>query len=505
MHRYYVHAFANLLQHKSGYELYQVRHPFPPYATHYLLLLGLSQFLSFDLAEKLFACLTMTLFGVGLRLTAKAVGAAGEWTALFTAPLLLSWAMMMGFFNYVLGVSLVLLATAFWQRSGNKHRWSVLGYLLVVAVLAFTHPVPLLLLVFIMAMDLTLGGLFRSTALSWASWAHQETLRIAAFVFTVLAMGFPALALDRSAANTAKTIADTHFKMNYVRTALLLTGISPYNTRSRDLWINAYRLCLVAILFGAFWLAGKACVRALKARRPNLGTTLFVAIPILVVALPILPNEVNGSYFFSTRLIMVLWPAALIAAAVSEAPTRKQQRRLLVSALLSTLLTLIPAQKFFRPVANDLKAAESVPLPDGRTGTILLGDKLVDYARYGRQLAFNPYQWGTLLPVVAHNDVVLDAPWMEQRIAPLAPAPGSPLLLDDVSVTYRSQSNPPLVRGRSLPATAEADLIQRSSFLVFAGAPGEIAQGLSTQLSLDEAARFSCTRAQAWYLVCLRK
>ena len=505
MHRYYVHAFSSILQHQPGYELYQVRHPFPPYATHYFLLLGLSQLVSFDLAEKLFVCLTILLFAAGLRMTATAVGPCGEWVSLFVAPLLLSWSLMMGFFNYVFGIGLVLLATAFWQRSRNGKRWSILWYLLVLTALTFTHPVPLLLLIFLIGIDLLLNAFLRPPRVSLLLRLRAERLRIAAFVCTILAVGFPMTAVDNSATNMAKTLSETHFKPEYVRTGLLLTGISPYNTRTHDLWLNGYRIALYAILIGGVFYGGRASLRALRERRTNLGTTLCLAIPVLLIALPILPNQVNGSFYFSTRLIMVLWPAALIAAAAAREPSRKQQMGLLTAACVCSVLTLVSAQKFFRPVAHELKTAEAYPMPDHQQGIVLLGDGLGEYARFSKELAFDPYRWAPLLAADRHNDVVLDAPWMDQKIAPLAPAPASPLLLADVSATHSSKEFPPLVKGRSLPAFAEADLVRRSSYLVFAGAPAEIAQGLSTQLSPEEASSFSCVQAQVWSLICTRK
>jgi hypothetical protein len=505
MHRYYVHALDTILQHKPGYALYQIRHPFPPYATHYLLLLGLSHLFPFDWAEKIFICLTMALFALGLRLTAKAVGAAGEWTSLFVAPLLLSWSMMMGFFNYVMGISLVLLAVALWQRSRNGHRWSLPLYLLVVAVLTFTHPIPLLLLIFIAAIDIVVSCSIQQHGIQIKTWLSRERYRALALALTVLAMGFPALAIDHSKADTAKTIADTRFHADYLRTALLLTGMSPYNSRTHDLWLNAYRVFLYAMLLVALWVGGREFLSAIRDRRPSIATTLFLSIVILLVALPILPNEVNGSFYFSTRLIMVLWPAALIAAGAAALPRGKLQSWLIAVSLVGTVLTLGSAQKFMRPVAAQLKTIETVMLPDHERGLVLLGDGLPDYMRFEKQLGFDPYQWGAILPVTRHDDIILDSPWMDQKIAPLAPAPGGPILLPDVAITRISRTNPPLVKGRSLPGAYEAKMVNQASFLLLAAAPDEIAQGISTQLSLAESAKYSCHQVQAWYLVCLSK
>jgi hypothetical protein len=45
-----VHVLASLLSGGQSYNAYVIRHPFPPYATHYAVLLGLTRWVSFDLA-----------------------------------------------------------------------------------------------------------------------------------------------------------------------------------------------------------------------------------------------------------------------------------------------------------------------------------------------------------------------------------------------------------------------------------------------------------------------
>ena len=56
MHKYYVHAIASLLSGSHSYQAYSIRHPFPPYAIHYAILLGLTRIFSFSLAEKILVC-----------------------------------------------------------------------------------------------------------------------------------------------------------------------------------------------------------------------------------------------------------------------------------------------------------------------------------------------------------------------------------------------------------------------------------------------------------------
>ena len=114
MHKYYVHAIASLLSGSHAYSAYEIRHPFPPYATHYAVLLGLTRFLSFDLAEKILICLIFVCTAYGFRYCARSMGPSGDLLSLCMVPLVLHWSLVMGFLNYSLAVGLF-----FFSRRGS--------------------------------------------------------------------------------------------------------------------------------------------------------------------------------------------------------------------------------------------------------------------------------------------------------------------------------------------------------------------------------------------------
>src|ERR1700761_8056475 len=89
MHKYYVHAISSLLSGSHAYEAYTIRHPFPPYATHYALLMGLTRVVSFDTAEKILICLIFVCTACSVRYCARAMGPAGDWLSLCAVPLVL--------------------------------------------------------------------------------------------------------------------------------------------------------------------------------------------------------------------------------------------------------------------------------------------------------------------------------------------------------------------------------------------------------------------------------
>lgn len=503
MHRYYVHVLHSLLEHKSTYSVYEIRHPLPPYLTHYGILLALFHVLPYDLAEEIFACLVILCFAYGLRLSAKEIGANGEWAALLVSPLLFSWPLMMGFFNFVLGLGLLLFCTAYWQRMKYRGVRAFIPFLLLLIVLTFTHPIPLLLLILLSGIDLCFA-LFLPREGAIFSRLRAERVRLVALALTVAAAAFPALAIDST--KTARTMSLFFFHPEFLRTALLLTGISPYNSRSPHVSINLYRIALYAIYFGGMWIGGRACIAALRARRPNYGITIFLATALLTVVLPFLPNVVNGSDYFATRLIFILWPGALLAASAANVPTPRSQRRWLAAGAVCCVLALLPAQLFIRPIARQLHTAELQPLPHGVPGALLFNLDQDGYVRFHDQLAFDPFKWGGILAFVHANDIALDSPWIDQKITPIEAVPGGPELVADISysgILKPPAPDAPAVPGRSFPAWGEARMVRDSAFMVFSAPPDALAQGLTRQLTPAEAAKYHCGAPQGWYLVCM--
>ncbi len=499
MHRYYIHILDSLLHHGSRYGMYRIRQPFPPYATHYLLLLLLSKLFAYDLAEKLFVCLSIIAFAYGLRLCATVAGPAGRWVSFLAAPLFLPWALMMGFFNFYLGTALFLFAAAFWQLASERSPGFWFAFAGTVLVLTFTHPVPLLLLLAVCGLDLLIGGLLRHR-FSIRTWVPADRRRIAAFAFLCAAFLVPASLVSRQGAHS--TFADFGLHLPFVRTSALLMGVSPYNTRSANLFINLYRLSLYAVLLFSLVLAVQTARRLWRERVWNLSATFLLCTALLALSLPFLPDTLNGGVYFATRILPMVWIGLLVAAGAVDVPFARTYRiafTLFAAAL--AILTLIPAELFIRPVANDLKAAELASVPRQASGVLLVGYGLHDYVRFQKQLAFDPYYWGASLALIGRDDVILDAPWMNLNIIPVEAVRPGPLIVGGLDDAHTTKNDSPHF-GHSLPVDEEAQLAGASEFILFPGTPEELERGLRTQLEPAEAARFHCSRA-GWYLLCL--
>ncbi len=499
MHRYYAHALGQVFAHAAHYSGYAVRHPFPPYATQYITLLGLSQFFSFDTAEKLLTCLDILCFAYGVRLCATALGPAGAWITLLIAPLLLPWYLMMGFYNYSIGIGFALLTMAFWLRL-DRGRVYLLGFALSGLVLIFSHPVPLLLLLVFLVADLLRRRFFLPAAPG--NWLRRHRIQLVALLYMLALTLYPSLAIDKS--TTASTLSDTGFHLPFVRTALLLTGLSPYNTRSIGLLVNAYRLADYALLAVTAVLALRVFRRSLAARELSSAAAFSLYAALFALLLPFLPDRLNGGVFFATRMVIMVWIFLLLGAAGTPLVTRRFRTMCMLLGAVLTFATLLPANQKFRPIAQDLHTLEAQVLPEHTSALVLNGPLLTPTLRARNDLAFDPYLWANILPLVRQDDLVLNAPWLDLSISPLRASHGSPMLVDATSLIAVPTKDPPPRFITLVPPPRGEQLIHDSQIIVFAGTPDELSHGLTDVLGREDAAEFSCKQPAALSLECVR-
>jgi hypothetical protein len=120
--------------------------------------------------------------------------------------------------------------------------------------------------------------------------------------------------------------------------------------------------------------------------------------------------------------------------------------------------------------------------------------------RVQHQLGFNPYLWSGALPLLQANDVMLNSPFMDQKITPLMPAAGGNLLIDQMPSPEEAER---LINGninlQALPTATRSELLASTGVVVFVGTPADVSQGMAPL-----AAGYQCT-SYDWYLVCLRR
>ena len=502
MHRYYVHALDSMLRHNGSHGDYQIRRPIPPYVTHYAALLLLSRMFSYDVAEKILVCLIVLCLGYGLRFSGRQIGPAGEWATVLCTPVLLAWPLMAGMFNFVLGIGLALFATGFWQRIPKYGLRSLAAFTAVLLVLTYTHPVPLLLLIAVCGLNLLLSLLLNPHARSSPiSWLREHRWQCAGFLSTLAAAAIPLSDMDRS--QTHSTLSEFGLHLRVLAGHILLYGFSPYNSRSHSLWINAYRLCIYAVFAGCVWVGARSTIRIFRQKKVNFGATCFLAMLLLAVAVPFLPNDVNGSAHFADRFLIVLWSVAILAASAAPLPSFRQRVMIGYAGLGCCACTLMAAQTYIRPAAHQLQMMEFEPLPVGTYGTILQGYLQGQYVRYNDQLVFNPFKWAPALAFVHQNDIVLNSPFISQKIAPLEAKPQSPLLNTEKDTIESSNIDLSVVPGPALPRWQEDQVVRNSSFIVYVATPQELTRELSERLVPEDAARYECGPSHSWYIVCV--
>lgn len=505
MHKYYVHVIASLLTGSPDYHGYLIRHPFPPYATHYALLLGLTRFLPFDVGEKLLICLIFVCTAYGVRFCARSFGPSGDVLSLCMVPLVLHWSVVMGFLNYSLAVALFFLGAGLWCRAAAGHPRLWLSFALISLLLAVTHPIPLLLLIVFCGLDLVLR-LVQGYRMSREKESVTFSLNHNRWLFfglaaTVLCFLYPLASVDRS--RSASNLRSFGFHKDALVSSVALFGISPFDTRSKNLFIDGYRVGLVVLLLGCLCLAAIGFTRRWQAGRLRSSDSMGLLAVAVLCAIPVLPASMNGSDFFSQRLMVFPWLGAIAAASGYELP-RRVARPATVFAILLTIVTLLPAEVFFRPVARQLFALEQQPLPGHTEGLALLDPAMLKAVRVQHQLGFNPYLWSGALPLLHAGDVMLNSPFMDQKITPLMPAPGGDLMIDQMASAEQAES---LINGNvdlpALPPGIRSTLLASTRIVVFVGTPAALQQGLAPLVGVQPAAQFACTN-HFWYLVCLR-
>ncbi len=506
IHKYYVHVIASLLSGSHAYGSYVIRHPFPPYAIHYALLLELTRFLSFDLAEKIFVCLIFVLTAYGFRYCARSLGPSGDLLSLCMVPLVLHWSLMMGFLNYSLAVGLFFLAAGLWTRAaeGNTRLW--LLFVIVIVVLTLTHPVPLLLVIAFCGLDLILRVL-QDRARSGRDFSLRNYRWQTAAVFAAcLSFLYPLASADRS--RSVSNLQGTALHRDTLFGNLLLAGISPFDTRSRSLLINFYRLGLYAILIGCMGLAASSLLARWRSRQLRSSDTMLFGSLALLLAIPILPPSMNGSDYFAARLMIFPWLGAIAAASGYSSPQRLR-RVAPIFALAMAAVTLLSAEIFIRPVSHQLAALEAQPLPDHARGLAILDPAMLKAVRREHQLGFNPYVWSGVLPFLHEDDVMLNSPWLDLTIMPLKAAPGAGLLVNAMKSPDEAER---LINGNinlaRLPQGIRAPLLASTNFMLFVATPADIRGGVTpltdttdTDAGTYDAPRYACA-THGWYLVC---
>jgi hypothetical protein len=502
MHKYYVYTASQMLHGSPLFSGFQFRHPLPPYATYYGALLGLNHFMSLDMAEKVLICGLFLVMAYGFRFAARALGPGADVVSLCVTPLLLNWSLAMGFMNFVWGVALFFFAYGAWLRAAaGQTRWW-LGFVLLVLLLTLTHPLPLMTLVVMCALDLGIRAWQRRSHMAErgdaSGWLRPFWPLFAGLLVTMAALGYPALLADHKKTDAMMHLFGLH--PHVLVKALALYGVSPFETRSLSPTINIYRFGLYAIFLGSLWAATRGLRGRFQRRELRPADTLLIAAVLLALLIPVIPPVFAGGVYFSTRMLIFVWLGTLAAATSFASDRRWFRAGVPAFAVFMLAFTIIPGEQYLRPIANQLAAIENEPLPANERGMVLFDiGPLYKIYRYKQNIAFNPYVWSMSLPFIKHHDVMLDSPWLDEANIPIEGRTGAVLLTNEtgrptIQQRYEGELN-------WLKPPHRAQLLANTQFILFAGSPEEMKARMQGSLNTSDTQYFSCSE-RSWYEVC---
>ena len=499
-HKFYAGVLGAELFGDPYSHAYVIRTPVPPYATEDYLLALSSRIIDINLAEKLFVCLILIVTAGGVRLCCRQIGPSGAWASLFVVPLLLHWPLMMGYMNYALGLGLMLVAFGLWISAGSAARsagyWA--AFALVLLVLVFTHPVPLMMLLLLCTYDLL-------THVGWPLMRGQPAPRRAlqqmvALGPVVAALFYSLLFSDRS--RSTQNMKQTMFRSHAYISDLLLRGLSPFYRHSHALSVNLYRAAIYVVLLGAIAFAA----RGLRARLPRALTRadfmLFSAL-LLYLAIPLMPDSINGAIDFFSRMLVMVWILVLFAASQYPLGPRGRSLAVLASVIIAAI-TLVAGEIHLRPAANQLAALNHIVLPANAHGLILgLEGDPRQMPGLPHELETSPMLWSSMVPMLRAHDVPINSPWMDITYFPLRLG-SDPKMLYNIVQTTAARQNVDQHDGdlRTLSPKDRQSALAAVDF-IFALRNQTSQQDLSSQLG-SAADGFTCS-AHGWYLLCFHK
>lgn len=526
VHLYYANILCTLLARSpSPYTAYfHIRHVLPPYALYYYALVLLSRAVPMFLADQLIICLYFTLFIFGFRYLAQAIGPSGKLTSLLATLLLLNWPLGMGFLSFCLSLSLTLWALGLWLRvMGRPCHTRRIGFAVLTVVVMFTHPVPLLVLLFVTGALLAVRFFHASQEagqLAWPDHGRADLVTFGAATLNLLYLHHFATAhpFDQNVVLTHKEyVADVISRFTFYGRE---HSLAFFLGRRADLLV--YRGGLLLILIVSLGLALLQFVRNRRVRRWTEGDTFLTLGLTAIVVLPFIPTKLNECFYFPDRLLICLWLAFLLAASSWSprpgareksfcAPLRRLQfdaETLLVLFCLFAVVVdgtlLYSSNRLLRPVAKSIAAVGQTE-HDGRgqIGFVMEDARKVSDDGPHEALAWNPYYWALVNVFRANDEIMGNAPWMDESIIPVAPSAHLP----EMSIPALRQPIPSLLRRDLLRAPDDLRrTLAISSFYVVnqAGRPAghepplRNGEGSSTPWACSSKGWYRVCRSDAW-------
>lgn len=494
VHLYYTRVLDALLSGApSPFRPYFfVKHLLPPYALYYYALLGLSHFMQLLTADRVVIGCYIVSFILGFRYCARAIGPNAGVSSLLASLLVMNWALGMGFANFCLSLSFALWAIGLWLRLGRGPDLARrIGFLALLVVITLTHPVPLLLVLGFCGLDLLCR--FVAARKGWRPLGAKElragivTLACGALCLLYVKAFTVAHPLEQ------RTKAYGTFSQHVVRRIKDVLIVKNVEVLYGRWWqIELYRASIGLILVIAVALVLLQWRRHRAARVWTAGDSMTVYAACCFLIMPLLPSDISGAYYFFERLNIMLWITSLLAASGWSPQAHRQTQAQALGVLKGvsqpadsfaaspllrrtalagaaavafsgalTILLLHALDRTLRPFAErDYRLAHTELPLRGQLAMVLDGDQERKYLWAGPP--WDPYYWDTVA-LLRHNDgIMVNPPWLDSPIIPLAETsviPGSvlpPLLANSPLILGYRLKDTPALRAAVLDKTAVA-------------------------------------------------
>jgi hypothetical protein len=408
LHLYYAHVLHDLLAHKASWcDYYVVRPGIPPYLLQDTILLAAQMFASPLLSEQILVVACVLLLCLGFRYAVLSLRPDATWSTLFIFPVALHKSLYMGFYNFSLGLGMMLLLCGYWLR--RRRRFAVSHALLFASgawLLAFTHPV---------ALVLTLGFAILERGLRMAhDWRSAPTRTAAGSRRSWMAGDSWRLVALAAASTTLVYIAAYTSGSRLPEPPDLRAGANHLGSTLDAIWpmrTTAQQIIRTVLTGGAVALALLNRRRS-RAQRAVLGYTIICA-GIYVIA----PNNVNGGDYFHERFAIASFLFLVLYCASLDFKPRIAARLGLAAAALALLLA---GDQFIRlrPFAEQAAQLDSVRVTrPGSQGLVLAGRRGIGPSEFN----FSP-----CIHVAAHyfrraDAVLVNSSWLHMPITAITP------------------------------------------------------------------------------------
>ncbi len=485
VHLYYSVVVRALLIGDPWYgHWYAFRHLVQPYCLHYLLLALIQEVASPGAAEKALVVLTVLVCWTGLFRAIRSFHPESPTVYAWMLPLILTWSLAGGFYNYCLASGFLFHAIASWISLRRTGAWPLLfAFSLCLVLLALSHPIPLLLLAGYLVLETLLGRRMPAPA--------SRRLQFIASFAVLAALAWPVLVYDHS--RLGHELSFTFHEM---------TALFVYTGQCVDFFTFAgihfpYRIALLAFPLFALAQVLSGVRTRLKCRAVDEGDVLALTALVLLLTCSFLPTQVNGAYNAERRLAALAWPVLAIALASRPLHGTTGGRVLTAVGCTMTLMAAVMLPASLVPEARLMASLDHAPLPPFRVGIFIESNAgLHSTSESGYGITY----WAGASGFAARHDILLNSPWLNETHIPLREQVGSTFLEDRLD--HRTINTPvwfydALISSESL----RTEISRRIDFAVFVDPGNHPEQGLHA--ALDPHLSWACF-SQEGYAVCTK-